>query len=183
MKFTQDWFSHNIPNFELCMQAIGEERSNFLEIGSYEGRSTCWLLQNGLSDDGVITCIEPFVGVSGFQNLDLMETFEDNTFEAKKKSQYLETYKTDSFHALAYIVSEHGNEYDFIYVDGDHSPSTVLSDACMAWGLLRKGGVMLFDDYEYPLEPNKIGIDGFLNAFAGQYKIVVNNYQMGIQKL
>jgi predicted O-methyltransferase YrrM len=165
------------------MQAIGEERGKFLEIGSYEGRSTCWLLQNGLAGDGVITCIEPFIGVNGFQNLDLMETFEDNTFEAKKKGQYIELHKNISYQSLAYIISEQMSAYDFIYIDGDHSPSVVLTDACMAWGLLRQGGVMLFDDYQYSHEPTKVGIDGFLDAFNGQYEIIVNNYQMGIQKL
>ena len=61
MNFTEDWFSHNIPNFETCMSAIPDKKL-FLEIGAFEGRSTCWLLQNGLADKGSIVCIDPFSG-------------------------------------------------------------------------------------------------------------------------
>jgi hypothetical protein len=52
----------------------------------------------------------------------------------------------------------------------------------MAWGLLRKDGVMLFDDYEYDKEPTKIGIDAFLAGFEGQYEIVLQNYQLAVMK-
>jgi hypothetical protein len=52
----------------------------------------------------------------------------------------------------------------------------------MAWGLLRSGGVMLFDDYLYPHEPTKIGIDAFLAGFEGKYDIIVNNYQLAVKK-
>jgi hypothetical protein len=52
----------------------------------------------------------------------------------------------------------------------------------MAWQLLRKGGVMLFDDYEYDKEPTKIGIDAFLKGFEGQYEIVLQNYQLAVMK-
>jgi hypothetical protein len=84
--------------------------------------------------------------------------------EAKKKYQVVSTLAMNSSQALAQLIQQK-QEYDFIYIDGDHSPAGVLTDAVMAWGLLRKGGVMLFDDYEYDREPTKIGIDAFLRFF------------------
>jgi hypothetical protein len=72
---------------------------------------------------------------------------------------------------------------DFVYVDGSHAPSDTLSDACMAWGMLKPQGIMLFDDYQYPHEPTKVGIDAFLAGFEGQYEIVINNYQLGVKKI
>ena len=38
MKFTEDWFTHNISNFEKCMLEIGSQRRAFLNgfIGKYE---------------------------------------------------------------------------------------------------------------------------------------------------
>ena len=73
--------------------------------------------------------------------------------------------------------------FDFIYVDGSHAPDVALTDACMAWGLLKQGGVMLFDDYLYPHEPTKVGVDSFLLAFEGHYDIIVSNYQLAVKKL
>ena len=37
--------------------------------------------------------------------------------------------------------------YDLIYVDGSHTARDVLQDAVLGWGLLKRGGLMIFDDY------------------------------------
>jgi predicted O-methyltransferase YrrM len=184
MNFTQDWFSNNISNFNKCMTELPSKKS-FLEIGAFEGRATCWLLENGLSTDGRIVCVDSFTHISVDPNMDFKAVearFWFNTAETRKGTQVVSLMKMPSNKALAELIG-HRAEFDFIYVDGSHAPDVALSDACMSWGLLKQGGVMLFDDYEYPLEPTKIGIDGFLEAFGGKYKTIIKNYQYGIKKL
>ena len=63
-----------------------------------------------------------------------------------------------------------------------------MTDACMAWPMLQKGGIMLFDDYEWShgkteQEKPKLAIDCFLNTFDGKYQLLFKNYQVGIKKL
>jgi hypothetical protein len=46
---------------------------------------------------------------------------------------------------------------------------------------------MIFDDYEWDLMPGPLdnprpGIDAFLTAFAGQYRIVHRDYQVAVIK-
>jgi predicted O-methyltransferase YrrM len=106
--------------------------------------------------------------------------FESNIREAKRLNQVVSTIQMTSYQALAQLISMK-QTYDFIYIDGVHSPLGVLTDACMSWGLLKQGGVMLFDDYLYPEEPTKIGIDAFLNSFDG-YELFVDNYQLAVRK-
>jgi predicted O-methyltransferase YrrM len=179
MNFTEDWFTHNIPNFEKCMAEIGEQRKNFLEIGSYEGRSTCWLLENGLSKKGHMVCIDPYSG-EGFDKVE--DRFWENVRLVPDSICSISAYKEPSYQALADMIDRE-YEFDFIYVDGIHSADGVLTDACMSWGMLRQGGVMLFDDYLYPHEPTKVGIDAFLSVFKGKYEIIVNNYQLAVKKI
>jgi predicted O-methyltransferase YrrM len=176
MNFTQDWFTQNIPNFEKCMLEIGEQRKNFLEIGSYEGRSTCWLMQNGLQREGTIICIDPYEGMP-----EIEKRFWENTREANTQKQMVSLFNAKSRRVLSELTIQK-QEFDFIYIDGDHDPATTLTDACMAWGLLRQGGVMLFDDYEYPHEPTKNGILGFMQGFADKYELVLQNYQLAVRK-
>jgi len=173
MNFTADWFSNNIPNFEKCMAAVPKRR-NFLEIGSYEGMSACWLLANGLEEGGYLTCIDPFFN-------DMRPVFESNTREAIRRNQVVSTMQMTSYQALAQLIGIK-QTYDFIYIDGVHSPDGVLTDACMSWGLLKQGGVMLFDDYLYPEESTKDGIDAFLCAFLGKFEPIINNYQLAVKK-
>jgi predicted O-methyltransferase YrrM len=63
LRFSYDWFSTRIPQWErqVAGRFAGKPGLRFLEIGSFEGRSACWLLQNVLTDPSVrLTCVDPF---------------------------------------------------------------------------------------------------------------------------
>src|SRR5262245_2089799 len=61
-QFTRDWFSHNIECWQRWLAEFnGKPRIRALEIGSFEGRSTTWLLENVLTGEtSHIDCIDPF---------------------------------------------------------------------------------------------------------------------------
>jgi hypothetical protein len=94
---------------------------------------------------------------------------------------------TLSFYALADLVVE-GQQFDFVYVDGSHSADEVLADAVMAFGLLKKNGYMIFDDYLWKeaadaLDRPKMSIDAFVNMFQKHIEVKMINYQFVIQKV
>lgn len=194
--FTQDWFTHNTTNFNDCKDRVVKELggiNSILEIGCYEGKSTCWMLENMLSENGSIICIDPFLGVDNGQadrelRNELLEgRFNYNVNLSKKPTQTINVIPTGSYTALASLITV-GAQFDFIYVDGDHTGEGAMTDACMAWGLLRKGGIMLFDDYFWDHEPDildrpKAAIDAFMNTFSRRYKVTTVGYQIAIQKL
>jgi len=195
--FTQDWFTHNTTNFNDCKTRLIEsfnEVNSILEIGCYEGRGTCWMLENMLSDNGSIICIDPFLGVDNPERADpelrykpLEDRFNYNVAISKKSGQTINVIPTVSYTALASLIAA-GIQFDFIYVDGDHTGEGALTDACMAWGLLRQGGIMLFDDYFWDHEPNvldrpKAAIDAFMNTFSRRYKVTTVGYQIAVQKI
>ena len=77
--------------------------------------------------------------------------------------------------------------YDFIYIDASHTAPDVLTDACMAWPLLKKDGVMVFDDYLWGDPKNilhrpKLAVDAFTNIFAEQLLPVHFGYQAVVRK-
>ena len=189
MNFTQDWFSHNIPNFEFCMNAL-QSKQDFLEIGSFEGRASCWLLQNGLDPDGRLLCIDTFQGSEehASMNLDgLFMRFQQNIEEATQADQVVEFYRTTSYEGLARAISSE-YRYDFIYVDGSHTAPDVMTDACMAFGLLKKGGIMLFDDYLWGDVPGllhrpKLAIDLFVTLFSEKAELLMLGYQLAVRKV
>ena len=66
--------------------------------------------------------------------------------------------------------------FDIVYVDGSHRAADVYSDAALTWPLVAAGGIVIFDDYEFDqmeeeAERPKLGIDAFLAAFEGQYRL------------
>src|SRR5215213_3940017 len=61
-RFTNDFFSINILPWQRDLSRFaGRAGLSFLEVGSYEGKSACWLLRNILShESGRLTCVDIF---------------------------------------------------------------------------------------------------------------------------
>jgi predicted O-methyltransferase YrrM len=195
--FTSDWFSNNaLVNFDYITNYLNKEKqiNSILEIGSHEGRSACWMLENMLSDTGTMTCIDPFADrpVTAFAEDSIPEDrtietrFRANIAEVKGANQTVNVMVDLSFSALAQLIVDK-QQYDFIYVDGTHHADEVLADAVMCFGMLQSGGVMLFDDYLWEDDPRHLGrckasIDAFVNMFYDRLKLGLVNYQLAIVK-
>ena len=56
--YTYDWFSQHVPYWNRLLEPLkGQPDLRFLEIGSFEGRSACWLLRNILTHEtSMLTC-------------------------------------------------------------------------------------------------------------------------------
>ena len=175
-QFTQDWFTHNIPIWKRHLQQFaGIPEFQVVEIGSFQGMSACWLLDNILTHPTAkITCIDLY-----FQ-----EHFKGNIAKTGvgDKVIALEGYSQD---LLVNLTSEY---YDLAYVDGCHKPTSALQDAILSWRLVKVGGLMIFDDYEFtfpdsPEQDTKIGINVFLEMFASQLEVVHKGYQLIAKKI
>lgn len=194
-RFTQDYFSGYIPQWTRDhARFAGLPNLHFLEIGSFEGRSVCWLLQNILTHDSSrITCIDLFEqgrsqGMYETTGLDsnLMSTEDrfDYNIQQTGASHRMEKLKGNS-HELLRSLSL--SQYDFIYIDGSHVAKDVLEDAVLAWPLLKTGGLLTFDDYQWQQDPDprrcpQLGIDAFLQVYEGHYQIINKAYQITLEK-
>jgi predicted O-methyltransferase YrrM len=85
----------------------------------------------------------------------------------------------------------HAGTFDFIYIDGSHMAADVLSDGCYAFRLLKQGGWIYFDDYnwtdiQHPGDPKrtpKAGIDSFIALYGKKIRFLRSKWQMHVQKL
>lgn len=189
-EFTNNWFVHNIPLWEQVLKPMANlPNLSFLEIGSWEGQSSCWLLDNVLTHPSTqITCIDTFQGSIEHQNsreLSLIELrFDENIQKAggnNKVTKIIGFYQ-NSLRNLPV------NNYDFIYIDGSHVASDVLEDTILGWRLLKNEGIIIFDDYQWegyreqPLKHPAPAIDAFLSLFQDKINVLHKGYQVVIQK-
>lgn len=187
-QFTADWFSHNIPIWEQLLAHLkGKPELRVLEIGSYQGRSTVWLLENVLTHaSATIDCVDTFEGSvehTPEQKQGLLELFTYNTRSFGDKVRVHQGRSCDVLRAM-----QPTETYDFIYVDGDHTASAVLEDAVLSLPLLKKGGLMIFDDYEWTGMPRmidrpQVAINAFTTIYADKLRLVHRGYQLAVQKL
>lgn len=187
--FTVDWFSQNIPNLLPVVGPYkGKENVRALEIGSLQGLSTVWMLENVLTHPtSKIDCVDTFEG--SFEHVNqqdliksVYDVFKHNT---KRYGDRVTVHRGMSQVVLRGLPAI--PTYDIIYIDGDHLAPSVMEDGVLAFRLLKPGGVMIFDDYpwgkELPLiRRPKFGIDAFMSVFQEQFDVLVSNYQVIIRK-
>lgn len=191
-QFTKDWFNWAPEVWQQLIPHLpGQPGSrHFLEIGSFEGRSAVWVMENMMQEGDFIFCIDTWEGGEEHGEEDMptvFERFKSNTAIAKDKTGVVRGYaRSTSVKELASSLSDE-ILYDFIYIDGSHIAKDVLTDACMAWPLLKPKGMMVFDDYMWGnprdiLHRPKPAIDAFCNLFAEEADIVHVGYQLVVRK-
>lgn len=202
--FTTDWFSSNIPNIERSLQNSGLDLAGplkMLEIGSFEGRSTCWFMER--FPNLHITCVDNWEGApvpSPEIGRAALERFRRNMgiCEAKiGRRAYMAIPSTSATYLSSiYACAARGLcQFDIIYIDGSHDAADVFVDAGLAFTCCKPGGVILFDDYlgGDPVAADrgdiaalkscpKPAIDGFLRSFNGRYKLLHYGYQLHLVK-
>jgi predicted O-methyltransferase YrrM len=169
-KFTTDWFSPNISKFDHILKSFKSKNDiNFLEIGSFEGRSSCWFYDTYInnSQNSTLTCVDTF-------NFNIKEYDKNKIIVKKGRSRDI-------------LKNLNENYYDFIYVDGSHTSRDVLEDAVLSFDILKKDGILTFDDYLWQMYPDpvlnpKIGIDSFLFSYKNELQVIEYGYQVSVMK-
>jgi predicted O-methyltransferase YrrM len=183
--FTEDWFSSNVPVWQKVLAPLVGKPVRALEIGVFEGRSTVWLLDHVLTHpEASLTWIDTFQGGAEHQGTDLTgleARFRANTAKYGPKVRGHVGASRDVLRTLS------GERFDLVYIDGSHESADVLSDAVLAWPLVKPGGLVGFDDYgwrERP-EPHRRpapAIDAFLGAMHGRFEELHRGYQVWVRK-
>jgi predicted O-methyltransferase YrrM len=189
--FSNNWFQMNRPAFtQFSRQLTRKEKiRRILEIGSFEGRSSLFWLEE--YPRAHITCIDPFLN-DGTDHVErkndaCKKIFLHNTHHYRNRVTLLEGKSTD----LLPKLWEAGKKYDLIYIDGSHLSNVVLSDLYYAGLMARKGGYILLDDYmhynhEYPslrhLSPGVAINTYFRITYPHCFRPVYVAYSIGFEK-
>jgi len=149
-----------------------------LEIGVYDGRSACWLLDNRAThSDATYTGVD-YIG--------------DHAAAHERAKLNLERNHTgkytlligDSLVVVPKLVTTKP-QYDIIHVDGCHSYRGCLGDLTNCWPLLKPGGVIVCDDYDRADYGVGKAVHEFLSTLqvAKDYRIVYVGYAIAWAKL
>jgi len=178
-EFSSDWTT---PHTQLWLRHLArfmrKPDIHGMEIGCFEGRSSIWFLERIASDPSArMSCVDVFTDA-------IEQRFDHNLGVSGLASRMtkLKGYSQDVLRTLPY------ESFDFIYIDGCHLASCVLTDAVLSWDLLKPGGMIIFDDYLWELqkppgERPKLGIDAFLAVYSNQIRVREKGNQVIVEKL
>lgn len=174
--WTNNWASYHFQTWHKVLEKFKGKETHALEIGSMEGQSACFFAHSILThEDSTITCVDPFV-------ISSQETFWSNVDAIGCRSKINLWAKESDTAPLDYKL------WDFVYVDGLHDSPAVMKDACRSWVALKKGGIMIFDDYMWHIndlprvDAPKLAIDSFLLIFEKELKVLHHSGQVIVEK-
>jgi hypothetical protein len=190
-----NWFrqiaQHNFEEFLLPL--AGKEWLRFLQLGVFTGDASVWLLENVLtSKSSRLQDVDTWEGAPNEPIQEQMD-FEDvyATYLNKIKGHKV---RIDRCTTTDYLLAQYGCDrplgeyFDFIYVDAHHTSASAFLDSELSWPLLKSGGILAIDDYEWQhpdgveIHAPKLGIHMFLDRHEGEYTELVRNQQLWIRK-
>lgn len=177
---TDKTFADNLAEFK------GKKKLRFLQIGCFSGNSSRWLLSEILTaPDSTLVDVDPWCGNVEHEvyEWDFVESAYDEQVEPYGKK--VEKHKEFS---QDYLANHRDERFDFIYIDGDHLPEAAYADGVNSWDLLKVGGLMAFDDYEWQhpkgFEYNpKPAIDKFMREHKDDSEVVSIGWQVWLRKV
>lgn len=140
------WFGNSELKNYLLNNIVLTKKYNILEIGSFEGCSSCFIsdivITNTLS---TLTCVDPFVsdGSNETDHSTLKYKFYSNI---KKTQNYNKINIVEKF-SDDFYSTYNGSKFNFIYIDGEHSEKQILKDLDECFSLLDINGMIWCDDY------------------------------------
>lgn len=186
-EYTNGWFDTSQQHFNQLLAEFKNKDVKFLEVGSWEGRSTCWMLDNILtSKNSSITCIDSWQGGWEHSENDMLEVekkFLSNTSEYSNKVEVIKSLSKEGLVS----IQDRKEYYDFIYIDGGHTMLDVMTDGILSIDLLKPGGIIAFDDYGWGLDQPqhlipRVGIDALAMALQDEFDILISGYQIWMRK-
>ena len=159
----------------------------YLEIGTFYGANLISVAESyGLNAKSKLYCIDPWEDYPYYPEYKNEQNTIYNTFLKNiNNSAFKDKIIINRGYSNIEVPKLQDDFFDIIYIDGNHEPEYVLEDAVLCFRKLKKGGIMIFDDYGWGgPDLTQKGIDGFLSGYHKKIKYLgEQGTQVFIQKL
>ena len=174
--YTTNWVG---PYAQVWLEELGHLKDRpdvqILEIGSFEGRSANWFLDNiATHPTSAITCVDLFPP--------RLDQFFDHNIRVGGNEEQVTKLQGKSQEVLRGLKGS----FDVVYVDACHLATCAISDIVLSWHLLKLNGLMIIDDYgwDQPLlvDRPELAVDSFLQIFEPYIEVRHKGYQVIVAK-
>ena len=182
-KTSEDYFSINVYYWDLILNKYFEEFS-YLEIGSWEGSSALYILNNYRTKK--VYCVDVWDKDKEYEELykKNFKNFLHNMEEFKDRYSFFKERSDDFF-------KKNEEYFDLIYIDGTHESFQVDKDINNAWKFLNLNGIIICDDFFYGNLYSGLNedvpansINKFIKKQQNKLKVLcVNNSQVFLRKI
>lgn len=133
------------PSEGAVLQKYGTN-SICLEIGSYKGRSTCYIAEVAKN----VTCIDTFLADESGQDQGQVSTYDEFRTNTSEFHDIIRAIVGKSL-TMADLIQD--DYFDMVFLDAMHDYDSVYDDLSAYWSKLKLNGYFLFHDYANPDYP------------------------------
>lgn len=180
--FTRRWFkTRNQCTFSTFLPELfpGDKPINMIQIGVFEGMDLVWQMQNSCKHpDSRVLAIDPWLATTKLDQ-DYMNAVcnraKNNLSQWKDQIKIERNYSQPVLEQIIKLPVLIGGkeikkgDWDLIVIDGDHTAEAVYQDAVLSYALVKKGGLLLFDDVRNRIpKPHEVpaGLTRFLEQIG-----------------
>ena len=171
--FSNKWFLNNFDIFNFFLPKEKNSKFDYLEVGCFEGLSSFFVLSEYKAVNAILLDIWDMPNPNSktlSHNFNSIEKAFDNNLSGFNFTKI----KDDSVVAMRKLFKQN-KSFDFIYIDGSHNGEDILSDAIEAFKILKKEGLIFFDDFLQHDKNRALqsyeGIEKFLTLYSNYLKI------------
>lgn len=159
------------------------------EIGVWMGNTSQRFIQQGVKELHLVDAysVEPYKNNSEMSFQDYISKYSkitgefseagftnyyDSVYESvKERFKKYSHVKLNRMPSSKWFAENKDLKLDWIYIDGDHSYEGCLADLEAALPMIKKGGMILGDDYGWPnARYQKVGVTKAVNEFRKKHK-------------
>ena len=185
--YYHNWTDSRVKTWLPYLEPLRDQPAVGVEIGTFEGRTARWLLENILTHpDSRLHCIDPY----HYRGRVELRTV-DRAKELALRNLAPLADRCTIHHNYSYNVlpSMESGRFDVVYVDGDHSAAACFYDMCHAYRMLKPGGILIVDDIAGHERENwgsncpLMAVDTFHQLGLPAETLWTDQHTTGIQKL
>ena len=145
------------------LAVLSKQSKVMFEFGTCTGKTTYLWARNSPTDAKIHTLTLPPDGIEKYSNIKNDDSIAThNAIQESFFSKFLYTGTDVAFKvnqifsdSKTYDDSALGNSCDLIFIDGSHAYSYIKSDSEKAFNMIKKGGLILWHDYDGVYRNNK----------------------------
>lgn len=167
----------NLQNWQrLYNQFAVRPARRYLRVGSFDLLSTLWLVKNIVTRDS-----GELIHVDSSSDTDkklLKQELSKIGFSGRVE------FRTATLQVDSRQLSL--NQFDIVHVDAKLNFSTLLTNAVLAWNLLKSEGLFIFEDNAGVLQTDsssRLAIDCFITGFRNEVRVLHRNRQVWLRKV
>jgi predicted O-methyltransferase YrrM len=180
----EDWFSSNYNIWKKIFNDnnLKNKKINYLEIGSFEGRSTIFVAESLIKAN--LYTVDTFIGSDEHNKIDFNLVYKN----FKNNTKYFSKRLTINRMSSKKFFKINKNKFDLIYIDGSHFCNDVKNDFSNSIKIANKDCIIILDDLLWDFYKNKKNnpINGILPILSKNkdiLKIIHINNQLILQKV